>query len=190
MEEAKLKKIAELREILEERIKSLEAEIEGLRIILEFVNNLLLEKSFKRAEEMIPTKVSEVVAPIAQPQIMESSRIIPLKTSSGELLANIYVEDRNLRVVPETGKKFDVNVPPFEAFLVEKVLNKMRELDQEAVRKGELTPEEAISYEVKKDGSIIKEIFIQNVTPQRERELRSAIRWTLEKMYEKIKSSS
>lgn len=187
MEEAKLKKIAELREILEERIKSLEAEIEGLKIILEFVNNLLLERSFRRVEEMISAKVSEVPS-ITQPPTIEPSRIIPLKTSSGELLANIYVEDRNLRVVPEPGKKFDMNVPPFETFLVEKVLNKMRELDQEAVRRGELPPEEAISYEIKRDGSMIKEIFIQNVTPQRERELRSAIRWTLEKMYEKTKT--
>ncbi|MEM1586091.1 MAG: hypothetical protein QXX99_02545 [Candidatus Bathyarchaeia archaeon] len=188
MEEAKLKKLAELREILEERIKSLEAEIEGLRMILEFVNNLLLEKSFRRVEEIIPAKVSEAPQ-IAQPPAVEPSRIIPLKTSSGELLANIYIEDRNLRVIPEPGKKFDVSVPPFEAFLVEKVLNKMRDLDQEAVRRGELAPEEAISYEVRRDGSIIKEIFIQNVTPQRERELRSAIRWTLEKMYEKTKTS-
>ncbi|MBS7641255.1 MAG: hypothetical protein QXJ19_06590 [Candidatus Bathyarchaeia archaeon] len=189
MEEVKLKKIAELREILEERIRNLEAEIEGLRIILEFVNNILLEKSFRRADEIVLTGVPEA-APIAQPPVLkEPSRTIPLKSSTGELLANIYVEDRNLRIVPEPGKKFDVNTPPFEAFLIEKVLNKMREIDQEAVRRGELKPEEAISYEIKRDGNIIKEIFIQNVTPQRERELRSAIRWTLEKMYEKTRVS-
>ncbi|MBS7605660.1 MAG: hypothetical protein QXR84_03085 [Candidatus Bathyarchaeia archaeon] len=188
MEEAKLKKIAELREILEERIRSLEAEIEGLKIILEFVNGLLLEKSFKRAEEIISAKAPEIVS-AAQPSPREPLRIIPLKTSSGELLANIYVEDRNLRVIPEPGKRFDISVPPFEAFLVEKVLNKMREIDQDAVRRGELAPEEAISYEIKRDGNILKEIFIQNVAPHRERELRSAIRWTLEKMYEKTRLS-
>lgn len=188
MEEARLKKIAELREILEERIRSLEAEIEGLKIILEFVNNLLLERSFKRADEIISVRAPEA-APVAQPPPREPAKIIPLKSGSGELLANIYVEDRNLRIVPEPDKKFDVNTPPFEAFLIEKVLNKMREIDQESVRRGELRQEETLSYEIKKDGSIIKEIFIQNVTPQRERELRSAIRWTLEKMYEKTKVS-
>lgn len=191
MEESRLKKIAELREILEERIKSLEAEIEGLKIILEFVNSLLLERSFRRADEMISTKAQEA-APIAHPPPAppkEPIRVIPLKASTGELLANIYVENRDLRVVPEPDKKFDINTPPFEAFLIEKVLNKMREIDQEAVRRGELKEEEALSYEIRRDGSIIREIIIQNVAPQRERELRSAIRWTLEKMYEKMKSA-
>jgi hypothetical protein len=195
MEEEKLRKIAELREILEERIRSLEAEIEGLRLILEFVNGFLLERSFKRVEEITPAKISEA-APTAPspptsptPAIREPVRVIPLKTSSGELLANIYVEDRSLRVVPEPDKKFDVNTPPFEPFLIEKVLNRMREVDQESVRRGELMPEEAISFEVKKDGSILKEMIIRNVASQRERELRSAIRWTLEKMYEKTRVS-
>ncbi|MEM1515050.1 MAG: hypothetical protein QXH24_03255 [Candidatus Bathyarchaeia archaeon] len=188
MEEEKLKKIAELREVLEERIRSLEAEIEGLRIILEFVNNLLLERSFKKAEELISVRAPEMT-PGVQAPLKEPTRIIPLKTSAGELLANIYVENRNLRVVPEPSKKFDVSTPPFEAFLIEKVLNKMHEMDEEAVKRGELTPEEVLSYEIKRDGNTIKEILIQNVTPQRERELRSAIRWTLEKMYEKSKFS-
>jgi len=196
MEEEKLRKIAELREILEERIRSLEAEIEGLRLILEFVNSFLLERSFKRVEEITPAKISEAAptappptSPTPAPAIREPIKVIPLKTSSGELLANIYVEDRSLRVVPEPDKKFDVNTPPFEPFLIEKVLNRMREVDQESVRRGGLMPEEAISFEIRKDGSILKEMIIRNVASQRERELRSAIRWTLEKMYEKTRVS-
>lgn len=186
MEEERLKKIAELREILEERIRRLEAEVEGLKIILEFVNSILLERSFRRVDEMVPARLLEA-APAQPAQPKEPSRVMPLKASTGELLANIYIEDRTMRIVPEPDKKFDVNTPPFEAFLIEKVLNKMREMDQEAVRRGELRPEEAISYEIKKDGTIIKEILIHNVSPQRERELRSAVRWTLEKMHEKTR---
>jgi len=185
MEEEYLKKIAELREILEERIKRLETEIEGLKIILEFVNNLLLEKSFRRVEEISPPKVAEAAPPT--PPAKEVTRVIPLKTSSGELLANIYVEDRNLRIVPEVDKKFDIKTPPFESFLIDKVLAKMRDIDQEAVRRGEIMPEEALSFDLKLDGNIIREILIRNVSPQRERDLRSAIRWTLEKMYEKTR---
>ena len=45
MEEEKIRKLAELREILEERVKSLEAEIEGLKSLLEVVNSILLERS-------------------------------------------------------------------------------------------------------------------------------------------------
>jgi len=185
MEEEYLKKIAEIREILEERVKRLEAEIEGLKIILEFVNNLLLEKSFRRVEEISPPKVAEAAPPT--PPAKEAIRVIPLKTSSGELLANIYVEDRNLRIVPEADKRFDVKTPPFESFLIDKVLAKMRDIDQEAARRGEIMPEEALSFDLKLDDNVIREILIRNVSPQRERDLRSAIRWTLEKMYEKTR---
>lgn len=184
MEEEKLKKIAELREVLEERIRSLEAEIEGLRVLLELVNSILLERSFKRAEELAPPKVSEV--PIQPPA---PAKVIPLRAGGGEPLANIYVEDKNLRVVPEADKKFDVSTPPFEAFLVGKVLARMRDIDQEAARRGEIMPDEALSFDIKTDGNILREILIRNVTPQRERELRSAIRWTLEKMYEKTRGA-
>lgn len=188
MEEERLKKIAELREILEEKIRSLEAEIEGLRLILDFVNSVLLEKSFRRAEEIAQSKAQESVS-ITPPPPREATKIIPLKAGSGEILANIYIEDRNLRVIPELDKKFDIHTPPFEAFLIEKVLAKMRDADQEAVKRGEIMPDEALFFEIKRDGNLLKEIFIRNVTPQRERELRSAIRWTLEKMYEKTRSS-
>jgi hypothetical protein len=94
-----------------------------------------------------------------------------------------------MRVIPEADKKFDTSTPPFEAFLIDKVLVKMRDTDQEAVRRGELMPDEALSFDVRTDGKIIREVLIRNVTPQRERELRSAIRWTLEKMYEKTRGS-
>ncbi|MEM1543658.1 MAG: hypothetical protein QW795_03140 [Candidatus Bathyarchaeia archaeon] len=187
MEEEKLRRIAELREILEERIRSLEGEIEGLRALLEFVNEILLEVSFKRAEEMVaPPKAAEVapVQPPSPPQV----KAIPLKTGGGENLANIYIEGRNMRVIPEADKKFDVGTPPFKAFLVDKVLMRMHEVDQEAVRKGELMPDEALSFDIKTDGNILREILVRNITPQRERELRSAIRWTLEKMYEKTRA--
>ena len=187
MEEEKLKKVAELREILEKRIKDLESEVEGLKLLLEFVNNLLLEKSFRKVEEIAPSKTVKASIPTAPAE--EEIKVIPLKTGGGELLANLYVKkDGNISVIPEADKKFDVNTPPFEAFLIIKVLAKMRDVDQEAVRKGELMPNEALSFDVRTDGSLLREIIIRNVTPRRERELRSAIRWTLEKMYEKTRS--
>ncbi len=194
MEEEKIRKLAELREMLEERVKSLEAEIEGLKSLLEIVNSILLERSFRRAEEIVhpaPSKPAEAAPALSMPQIKdkEPAKVIPLRSVAGELLANIYVENRNMRVVPEVDKKFDMSTPPFEAFLVDKVLVKMRDADQEAVRRGELMPEEALSFDIKADGKIIREVLIRNVAPQRERELRSAIRWTLDKMYEKTRGS-
>jgi len=189
MEEEKIKKIAELREMLEERTKSLEAELEGMRILLDFINNLLLEKSFKRAKEI--AKPVSPIPPEAKPKpvpIKKEVRTIPLKTGTGELLANIHVEDGVMRILPAPDKKFNVNTPPFTAFLVNRILEKMRERDQELTREGRIMPDEAFSYNIKKDGDILQEIIIQNFNFSREREIRSATRWTLEKMYEKMHS--
>jgi len=90
-----------------------------------------------------------------------------------------------MRVVPAEGLAFNVNTPPFSSFLVERVLAKMQEKDREAAERGEITPEEILSYNITRDGDIIQEITIRNVTPERSRELKSAILWTLEKMFEK-----
>jgi len=190
VEEERIKKIAELRELLEERVKNLESELEGLRVLLDFINSLLLEKSFKRVEEI--AKPPEVAPSPPTPPFPAEHRkvmVIPLKTGTGELLANLHIDDGSMRIVPDPDKKFNVNTPPFTAFLVERILVKMQESDQEASRRGEMMPNEVLSFNIEKDGDIIREITIRNIIAQRERELRSAVRWTFEKMYEKMKTS-
>jgi len=191
MEEEKVRRIAELREVLEERARSLEAELEGLRTLLDFINDLLLEKSFKRAEEI--AKPVAAAPPELEPQPArpeEWGKAVPLKTATGELLANLYVNDDVMRIVPAERRRFDVNTPPFSAFLVDRILVKMRERDQELVKEGRIMPEGAFSYSIHKDEDVLQEITIRNFDPQRERELRSAVRWTLEKMHEKERSSA
>ena len=45
------------------------------------------------------------------------------------------------------------------------------------------------SYNIVREGEHIREIVIKNVDEERLKELKSSIRWTFEKMYEKMKSS-
>ncbi len=176
MEEDRLKKIAGLREILEERVRRLETELEELRVLLEFVNNILLEQSFKRAET---AKL--------QPPLTVRVEATPLRTTGGEILANLYVEADSMRVVLAEDEKFSVNTPPFMPFLHDRVLLKMQEKDQEAAEEGKIPYGKVFSFDVKRDGDLIREITIRNVDPGRKREVLSAIHWTLEKMYEKMK---
>ncbi|MDH5795387.1 MAG: hypothetical protein OEZ24_04690 [Candidatus Bathyarchaeota archaeon] len=191
MEEEKIRKIAQLREMLEERTERLEVELEGMRTLLSFINELLLEKSFRRAEEMVKPAVAEAAKAMPQPPpAKERVKTVPLKTRAGELLANLYVEDDLMRITPAPDKRFDVNTPPFTAFLVQRILGKMRDRDQELVREGRMMPEEALSYDISEEEDVLQGIVIRNFHPQRERELRSATRWTLEKMYEKTQSST
>ncbi|MHA1712388.1 MAG: hypothetical protein ACTSUS_10120 [Candidatus Freyarchaeota archaeon] len=187
VEEEKVKKLVELRTLIEKRVQDMETELEGLRTLLEFINSLLLEKGFKRAEitrpPPAPPPLPKAVAP---PPLMEYKQVVPLKAVTGELLATLYMGEDSIRVVPAEGKEFNVNTPPFTSFLVGKVLSKMQDKDREAVRTGEIPPDKILSYSIRQDGDIIREIMIRNVAPERMRELKSTIRWTLEKMWEKM----
>lgn len=187
-EKEKIKKIAELRALLEKRVKDMETELKGLQILIGFIDDTLLDKGFKRAEIAKPIPITPKTVP--PPQALEHERSIPLKTVTGDLLANLYVGDDSMRVVLAEDKSFDVNTPPFTSFLVERVLAKMQERDREAASTGEITPDKILSYNIARDGDLIREVTIRNVGQERSRELKSAIRWTLEKMYEKMMQTS
>ncbi len=187
-EKKKVRKIAELRALLEKRVDTVETELEGLRVLLSFIDETLLQKGFRRAEIAKPVPTPQKAVPPSQPP--ENEIGIPLKTITGDLLANLIFEDDNMRIVFAEDKSFDVNIPPFTSFLVERVLAKMQERDREAASTGEITPDKVLSYNVTQDGNLIREMTIRNVSPERSRELKSAIRWTLEKMYEKMMQTS
>lgn len=190
-EEERIKKIADLRQKLEERTKSLETELQGMQALLDFINELLIEKSFKRAEQISKPTPSKPAEPkITRAPRTKQAKAVLLKTDSGETLANLYVEDGQTRIVPTPDMKFNVNTPPFTAFLIERIFAKMAERDRELVSQNKLVPDKAFSYEVKRDGDLLQEIVVRNIAPQRERELRSATRWTLEKMYDKMRGVS
>jgi hypothetical protein len=178
----KIKKLADFRQRLEKRIGETSTELEELLGLLEFTDAILLEKGFKRAEVAKPT---EPVAKSVVPPVVEYESVVPLKTVTGDLLANLYTGKGSLRVILAENKRFNVNTPPFVQFLVERVFVKMQDKDRQAVASGELEPDKLFSFKIVQDGDILKEIQVENISEDRLRELKSSIRWTLEKMYEK-----
>ncbi len=188
-EREKIKKIAKLRALLEKRVESMEEELEGLKMLLELVDATLLTEGFKRAEISKPIQPPQKQA-TPQPSVTKQKKGIPIKTVTGDLLAQLYVEKDYMQVTFAEDKNFDINTPPFTSFLMERVLAKMQEKDREAANKGEIAPENVLAYNIKRDGNIVREINIRNIKPGRSRELKSSIRWTLEKMYERIKQTS
>jgi hypothetical protein len=190
-----------LKKRLEEQLEKLEAETKEVQDTLDTVNQILLEKGFKRgdikevtAQTAIP---KEVVLPKHEPeppktasanQHTEPESVIPLKTMADEPLALIYFEKQSIHVLPDETKKFSINTPPFTNFLVEKVFAKMQEKDKELVRLGQLATDKMFSYNIVREGDLIREIIIKNADDERLKELKSSIRWTFEKMFEKIKS--
>lgn len=195
----RIKKLVEFKQKLEKRVEELESEFKEQQAILEMVNSMLLEKGFRRAEipktpasaeTWPPKEETEPRLETSQPIPLQSGSedVIELKTTAGELLAILYVSENSLCVVPVEDKEFNVNTSPFSHFLVERVLVKMQERDRELTRTGQLSPDKIFSYNILRDGDIIREISVKNVDAARIRELKSSIRWTLEKMYEKAKN--
>jgi len=182
----KIRRLAEFKALLEKRVKEAETELEGLQVLLEYVDASLLEKGFRKAK-VFRQPPAAVEKPLIRPE--EYERVVPLKTVGGDLLANLYVAKDLMRVVPAEDKSFSVDTPPFMAFLVERVLAKMQEKDREAAESGEITPEKILSFDISREGDEIREITIRNVGAERSREIKSSIRWTLEKMYEKGQAS-
>ncbi|HXX86853.1 MAG TPA: hypothetical protein VEH86_00200 [Candidatus Acidoferrum sp.] len=195
----KTKKLIDFKVRLTKRIEDLETELKDLQATLEIVNSILLEKGFRRADSIrepcatqtgSPEKEYTVEPEETVPEPVASENITQLKSASGELLAVLYMTENSLRALPSADKNFDIGTPPFNQFLVERVLMKMQERDNELVKAGQLPPDNALSYSIVKEGDLIREICIRNADAERMRELKSSIRWTLEKMYEKTKNQS
>lgn len=202
-EQERIKGIVALKQRLEKRLARLDAEAKELQATLDTVNAILLEKGFKRgnlkdaeeqaaqaaAKQAEPEKPKAEAAPKATSyRGGEPENVIPLKTLNEESLAIIYIEkDNSIHVLPDESKHFSVNTPPFGNFLVERVLAKMQDKDQELVRLGQLAPDKMFSYNIVREGEFIREIVIRNVDEERFKELKSSIRWTFDKMYEKMK---
>lgn len=195
-----MKRLVEFKKKLEIRIEELNSDLKDSQAMLETVNSLLVEKGFKRLEISKESIQEETSLPERQlgearsvascPPSVRDSNVTPLQTATGELLANLYVEGDSLRVVLAEDKNFHINTPPFTQFFMERILQKMQERDSELVRAGELSQEDILCYNVSREGDVIREISVKNIGSDRLKELKSSVRWTLEKMYEKMKSQT
>jgi hypothetical protein len=194
----KMKRLIDFKGRLIKKIQDFETELKDLQATLDTVNSILLEKGFKRADTIRETCETQTATPEKEYTIepeetvrepgASSENVLQLKTASGELLALLYVTENSLRALPAADKNFDVNTPPFTQFLLERILMKMQERDNELVRAGQLPQDNALSYSIIREGDLIREICVKNVDSERLRELKSSIRWTLEKMHEKTRT--
>ncbi len=212
----KMKSLIAFKKRLEDQLEKLAAESKEVQDSLDAVNEILLDKGFRRldlkdaaATSTPPPSPKEVVLPKSGPeapkvviqrppeqvktaepqQSLEREPVIPLKTMAEEPLALIIFDKQGMHVLPDETKNFSVNTLPFNNFLVEKVFAKMQEKDAELVKTKQLTPDKAFSFNVVREGDLIREIVIRNVDEERLKELKSSIRWTFEKMHEKMKSA-
>lgn len=177
LRERSTKKLAELKAYLEKKVVEDEEEIRTLRSFLEVTDLLLTERSYRRVE--VPKTLTEATK---KQEVPPQS----IRTISGVILADMHVDGPNLRVVPGEGMKFDTNTPPFRPFLLGKVLEPMQKKDEDAVRKGGLSPDRVLSFDLDQQGNLLKQLRVKNYGDEtRLSEIKNAVRWTFRKMYEK-----
>src|SRR5947209_65821 len=128
-QEKTTKRLAELKSYLEKKVAEHQTEIHNLQSFLETVDSILAEKSYRRVQLPKSTPDSPIGIDSNPPQT--------IRTISGVLLADIFVEGQDLRIVPSKEIKFDANAPPLRSFLVGKVLEPLHVKDEEWTRKEE-----------------------------------------------------
>jgi hypothetical protein len=182
-----LESLMGLREYLETRIQTLNEEREKLQALYKIVDEVIISRSFRGAESLLKEPPSETQPPEPIASTVEPIERVSLMTNRGVVLAEALIQPQNIRIIPVKDMSFNINTPPFQSFFVSRILESMKEKDNEAVRKGEILPEMALIFEIiSADDDIIQEIKVTNYgDAQRLREIRNSCRWTFEKMFER-----
>jgi len=172
--EEETQRLAELKKYLTEKKAELEEELEKLDGLMQVVDDLLASKSFKTGVEVLKKTEAEAV--------VQKIELTYKNTKVGE----IEVYQTYARVTPLPELKLSTAVSPFEAFLVRKVLEPMRERDVERAAKNELRPDQMFSYDILEENGLLKAIILRNFRDKiRLKELANSIAWTFFRMAEK-----
>ena len=201
VDENETKKLLGFKASLETRLRDIEQEMSDIRTAIEEINGLLVTTGFKTFST--PTTSTPIHVPTQEPETPEPEDETPTTVppapppgddemsvtgKDGTQLGTIIVEEMELVFTPSEVFQFTTDIPPFQSFLLERVLDNMRRTDQERASDGELEPQEILEYTVETDGNRITKLSITNYGGERRlRELNSSLRWTLDKMYDKLR---
>jgi hypothetical protein len=190
-----IQKLAQLKKFLEEKIEAMNRELESLRAISQIVDRELVGRSFRRGTGEPISPISQPArpspAPIFEPvqapppaQVLEEKKIDLVYR--GRLVGYAYVSTNVIRILPDEKFKLKTTISPFESFLLRKILDEMREKDTERAGRGEIRPDQILSYDVVEDNTFLKEIVISNYgDSERLNRILRATAWTLMVMSQK-----
>lgn len=184
--ENETKKLLGFKEAMERRVVELEQELENLKTAMEEVDKLIVNTGFRTFKT--PELVEEGQNQKADEQKqVNDEEIISITSKDGTILGTMQIEDHVIQFKPSGEFNFTKDIPPFQSFLIERVLDNMKETDQKKTTNGELDPEEILSYDVEEKAGKILALKISNYGGERRlREINSSLRWTFDKMYDKL----
>ena len=172
--ERDVKKAAELKLWLEQRISEHEEEIERLRETLSYVDTTLRASTVRPAIEMM----AESKAP---PEKRELKR-----DKGGEVIAYALVAPDSVSVELADGVALKTSTPPFKSFLLEKILGGMRAKDGELVSSGKLGKGGELRFDIEESNGALERLVVENYREKaRLNEILSTVSWTFSRMMEK-----
>lgn len=183
--EDQLRRNAELKLWIENRIGELQEETDRLREALAVIDSVLRASSFKPAAELAsaaqhPPSIEETPAePI--PEIRELRR-----DKGGETIAVAQLTRQRLKIEPVAEVSLKADTPPFKSFLLGKILAGMKSVDEASVAKGLLKKGEELRYTLAERGGKISSLVIENYRDkERMTEILNTVSWTFSRMLEK-----
>jgi hypothetical protein len=197
--EDEVKRAAEMREWLEEKIGDLELEISHLRDMQSMVDSILRKNSFVPATELrsAPVRNADSVRPqegqadsamkmqTPVPKPSEESKQLR-RAKDGLLIATAFVTNSKIVVVPSSDVKLSQTIPPFQTFFVNRILKGYETKDQELVSSGKLSSADAMKFVIEEADGNIGKVTIENYREKvRLNEILSTINWAFTRMLEK-----
>jgi hypothetical protein len=190
LENERVKRLAEAKSYIQKRIDELESEVELLKLILSVIDTALSRESFTKAAELPREAPREAPqAPPAEADLGAQVSEAAVTSRDGRELARLVVYEKGLVIKPLMD--LPVDSPPLRSFFIAKVLEGYKRKDEELVKAGEIPEDEAFDYEVAEEGGLVKEIIVRNYRERRRLdEIRSALRWTLNRVLERMGGAS
>jgi hypothetical protein len=199
---------------VEGRLKFTQAEVAEITAAVEFKGGSIVTTGagyywlVSREALLEPPKASVAPAPVevSKEAAQKVSASASASTESAPIAQSVPKQDEGTiaskdgktvyaLVVQQTGGvslhvnqdlKLAVSVSPFQNFFVERVLQKMQDKDVELVRLKELTADKAFAYNIVQEKGALLEIVLRNFDAERWKELVGSLRWTFERMLEKM----
>jgi hypothetical protein len=174
---------------MEAKLAELEQEIIDIRRAVAIVDKLIVSQGFRTPTA--PAKKEQEAPGEAKPQeepLPADGETTSITSKDGTVLGKLRVEGKNLIFKPQHEFSFTVDIPPFKSFLIDRVLANMSTTDQERAANGELDSEDVLQYEVEEEEGRITGIKVSNYGGERRlREINSSLRWSFDKMYDKLR---
>jgi hypothetical protein len=208
-----IKNAAEIREWLTKQILEKQEEIEKIKITLSLIDSVLKNGSFKTAANLNtpksnPLQTQKVEAHstvkshknttvtrpreagqngVDDPFTKEVKPIKRLKDNT--LVAQVHVYPDSVEIIPEETVNISIDTPPFRSFFLNRILQGMRNKDQEKIKQGHMSESEMINFDIITDevnNENIKKVIINNYREkERVNEIFNTAAWVITRMLEK-----